>query len=428
VARPAKDEVTTAWTAPPAAPARQRLALIGVFAAWVAAGCAIYAAQDRGSDLVPLIIAARLAWRGLDTALYARSAESLRVDDPAWLEEAAAIGYDGLLYPFMYPPLVAHALAPLAPLDFTTLRAVAAVLEVAALAAAIGLAAWQWNRDWLRPWPLFLIFLGLALSVPVYTGSAAMNVQPLVVLIAVVAMVASQRDRPALAGIALALAALVKITPAALVLYWLASKRHAAAAWFAGAFAGLMATGVAVAGVDAHLRFFESLVALTRSFVPIPWNQGLPVLLYSFGAELVGVETMRLVAVPQWISLANAVAAIGALGAVVFGARRHRDTPVADAAGMAAALLIVTMTSTVAWSHYYAFLAIPVLIWGGIVRSGSVRCALPVVAAVLVSVPFMLAGRWLAEITGARFLFASELAAAALLLAGLLGARRARSA
>lgn len=399
-------------------------ATLVVLAVWAVFACILYAGQARGGDLAPLAIGARLVARGLDALLYARALDGLYVGDAAWAAEAAHLGYDGAIFPYLYPPLVAHLLVPVAGIDFIWLRCGAIVADVAAILAAVVLAAWCWNRAWLKPAPLLALLAGLSLSIPFVAGAIATNVQGAVILLIVVAMAASQRGRPALAGLALAAAAFVKILPGVIALYWLAAGRRDCAGWFAGGLASLAAISVAVAGVDANLAYLANLRELANTLVPVWSNKGLPGLLYGLGADLDTTDTFRLVAIPTWISAATLAAMLGGLALVLRGARRFRSSGIADAAGMAAAFLVVTMASSIAWSHYYRFLAIAVVVWAGLGASGTRRWALPTGVAVLTSIFFKIAAEWLAGHGLPAWMIGGDLVAGLLLLAGLLLGRR----
>ena len=310
----------------PLLPRSERQGLFVFLAIWFVFGCAVYAAKTTGCDLLPLILAARLVARGLDSSLYARSADGLYVDDPGWLADAAALGYDGIVFPFLYPPLVAYALFPFAHIDFAWLRIAAAAIEVGAIGAAVVLTAWQWNRDWLRPVPMLLLLFGLGLTIPFIAGAVALNVQTLVIFLIVVAMIACQRDRPALAGIALALAAGIKILPGVIAIYWLASRRYDCVAWFAAGLATFVAASLVVGGVALNLDYLANAKELSNTLVPLWSNKGLPVLLYGLaGGAIDRVETFRMVHLEQWISITNLIVLMGGLAFILSAARRYRD-------------------------------------------------------------------------------------------------------
>ncbi len=404
--------------------ADQRRGAIVVFAIWYVFACFFSLSLAAGGDLAPLVIGARFAAEGHDALLYVRSLGYLTVDHAAWTAEAERIRYTGTIYPYLYPPLVAHLFVPLAHINFWVLVIVSAVAETTAIAAALVLAAWHWNRAWLRPATLLMLLGGVSFSIAFISGALATNVQGGVILLTVLAMVWSQRGRPLLAGCALGIAAFVKILPGVVAIYWLLSGRRDSAAWFAAVLAGLGLLSIAVCGLEPNIAYVENFRDLSNSLVPIWSNKGLPNLLYGLGNTIDISDTFRLVAIPSWVSTVNLIAMLAGLAFVLRDARRFRDMPRADAAGMAAVLLIVTITSPIAWTHYYRFLVIAVLIWGGLRSGGTSRWLLPVLAAVLTSVFY----RWASELLASHglpdWLVGGELIAGLAVLAGLMIARR----
>jgi hypothetical protein len=249
------------------------------------------------------------------------------------------------------------------------------------------------------------------------------NVQPFVILAVVIAMIASQRGRPALAGLILALATAVKILPGVLAIYWLFSRRRDCFAWFVAGMIVFASASLVLAGVGPNIAFLKNVHALSGVLVPSWFNEGLPTFLYGFVGEIDLGASLRLVPVPAWISAMTCAATLGGLAVILLGARRARDLPAADAAGMAASFLLVTIASPMAWTEYYVFLAVPAVIWGGL-TAGRAGWILPVAVAVLASFVAKLALEALVRIGAPRFLVESELIAAVALLIGLWAARR----
>jgi hypothetical protein len=395
--------------------------IIAVIASVVAS--LLYAMKVKGGDLAPLVIAARLMLRGGPTGLFARGGDALLVDDPAWIAEAADIGYAGILFPFVYPPLVAYAFMPLAQIDFPLLCRLAIPVFVAALGAIVFLSVRQWAPVWMQPRPLLALLFGLLVSFPFLAGADALNIQVFIVLLVVIAMAASQNARPRVAGLALAAAAFVKLVPGVVAIYWLFARRYDCVGWFAAAWVVLVAANVAVCGVPASLEYFENLRELSSALVPILTNKGIPNLLFGLATPLDRVETYNIVPLPTWIALANSIVLIVALGLVLRGARHYRHDRAFDAAGMSAAFLVATMASSMAWSHVYIFLVVAVVIWGGMQRDAAMQWALPLVVWALASVFFKLATEWLSLRGTPEWLVGGELLAGVVLVAGIVWTR-----
>jgi hypothetical protein len=409
-----------------------------VWGIWFVIACAIFATKAKGGDLAPLVIAGRLVVHGLAGDLYASVQGALLVHNANWTSEALQIGYSGRIFPFIYPPLVAYAYAPLAAFDFRPLLVIAIPLHVGAIAAIVHLALRQWCRRWLRPLPLLMMLFGLLFAFPFVAAADALNIQVFVDLLVVAAMAAGQNGRPRLAGSALALAAFVKLLPCVIVLYWIATRRYKCVAWFAATGAALVLGSVAVAGYAANLAYLDSLHRLLGELVPIVTNKGLPNLLYGLVAPLDRIETFVALPLPRWISIVNLIALVAGLAWVLHDARKFRpyspeeppphrqDIPVkaCDGAGMAAAFMIATMTSSMAWSHHYIFLPVMMAIWGGLESRGVASWAVPLATWIFSSVAYKVGAEWLAYHGGPDCFVGGELVAGALITGAMLLRRR----
>lgn len=135
---------------------------------------------------------------------------------------------------YFYPPpflLISAVLAPLRG-DFHAQRALWFGLNGILLAVAFFVAAREAGGPrWHRPLLLAPLFFA---SLPVLSVLQVGNAQAAVVVVAVLAMVAFERDRPALGGLGLALATMAKVSPGILGVVLIMQRRWRALAWTAG--------------------------------------------------------------------------------------------------------------------------------------------------------------------------------------------------
>jgi hypothetical protein len=265
----------------------------------------------------------------------------------------------------------------------------------------------------------------VVLSWPLATQIMSLNLQPLVLLAIVVAVAASQGGRSALAGGALAVAAAVKLTPALLILYWIATRRFACVAWFLGAGAVLLALGVAVAGLDLHVEWIARLQDLGGSIVPTKHNRSLAGLLYGFAYGLEDTDGgLPLHPMPGWIKAASAILAVAGAAWCLLDASKARRRPAADAAGQIALLLVAMMAAPLAWDHYFTVLAVAGVVWFRLSGATLPAQALMIVLGVAVSQPVAVAAAVAAPEAWRAWLTGFESFAALALIALLLTARR----
>lgn len=147
---------------------------------------------------------------------------------------------------FCYPPMFAVMLVPLSCLKYVTASRVWVGLSLFFMAHSV----WMLYRIGLqRRIPagfLAPIVIVLALRAPSFQGDlAGSNCNILIMWLVVLCLAAALAGRDVLAGVLLALAAMPKITPAPLVLYFLFARRWRAAAAFA--LTGLLAFAITAA-------------------------------------------------------------------------------------------------------------------------------------------------------------------------------------
>lgn len=156
---------------------------------------------------------------------------------------------------FAYPPPFLLAMLPVAVLegDFAAQRALWFGLN--GLFFAVGLwavARWVGGPQAHRLLLLSPLFMG---SLPVLAAAQVGNFQASVVMLAVLGMVALEKDRPALGGAMLAFAILSKLSPGVLGIALLAQRRWRDALWTAGFGVIFLVASVLAFGVNPLVSF-----------------------------------------------------------------------------------------------------------------------------------------------------------------------------
>ena len=252
----------------------------------------------------------------------------------------------GLRLPFTYPPIAAIVLAPLALLPMTAAGTVLTVGSVALAAVVLGAflrrlsgpaAGSLWTAGWLLPPALLLE--------PVRSTLAYGQID--IVLMALVTLDCLTADPRWPRGALTGLAAAVKLTPAAFVLFFLLRRDYRAAAWAGVAFAAATAAGFALAGPDSA-RYWTAIVFQTGRIggPATPANQCIQAVLARAGLDphtLPGTAgwllLSALVLVAAWRGMRSALAA--------------RQVCLALSLNAFAALLV----SPVSWSHHWVWCA-----------------------------------------------------------------------
>ncbi|GAA1275481.1 glycosyltransferase 87 family protein [Saccharothrix xinjiangensis] len=263
--------------------------------------------------------------------------------------------------PFTYPPFAALAFLPISSLPWLAARVLWQVLSLVCLwwlvRTALGLLASRAGQPYDATWSRrALLWTGLALwCEPVRKTLDFGQINLVLVAGTFAAMVAT---RQAVAGLGVGVAAGLKLTPAISGLYFLVTRRFAAAAWSVAGFALTVALGFVASAGDSWRYWFELLGAADRvGPVGSAINQSLRgALSRTFGHD-VGTSW-------PWL-LAVAVSAV-LTGFALRAAVRAGDT----LAAVVAVQLFGLLLSPISWSHHWLWV-IPLVLW--LVHGGSRR-------------------------------------------------------
>ncbi|MDF2231538.1 glycosyltransferase 87 family protein [Albimonas sp. CAU 1670] len=325
-------------------------------------------------DFASLHLAARFVALGRPEMIYAFPAAEMYLGPPeAWAALAAAEGLDpGLsIFPYVYPPLWANLCAPLATaLGLPGFMLLGAVVNLAALAAG-ALLSISLFRPAAPPAAVAAVaLLGLTLLAPLTTSLMHNQPQMLVAGLTVLAIERAARGRgrgaALLAGGALALAASIKLAPAAVGLWWIARRRWGALGAAAGVGAALFALNLALGGLAQTQAWLEMLGQMSRNVFVSTGNGGLEIVLHLLSGPAAPPVQPR----PGWIQAAT-LGALAAMLAMTVALCRPAGPADADAsarvegAGALAVLLAATICGPVMWQSYLLapLLCLPALAW-----------------------------------------------------------------
>jgi hypothetical protein len=229
---------------------------------------------------------------------------------------------------FPYPALSAFAFVPFALLSrglsealFTTLCMVAALATLRVLAV----------RDW-RLYGLVMLWS------PVVAGWQTANLTLLLVL--GIALIWRHRDRPAVAGLLVALIVSLKPFTWPIALWLLGTRRYRAAAWALAAGIALNAATWELLGVGAIGRYLKLSSAVTHALQRDGY--GVIALAMHFGASQAAGAALA-----AGLSICLAIACL-------LAARGGRER---DALTLAIGLMLAA--SPLVWNHYLALLIVP---------------------------------------------------------------------
>lgn len=322
--------------------------------------------EPASNDLRSVWLAGQFFPSGDVGAVYATSGGVFSMTPPdIWIETLQADGATAV-YPFVYPPLWAWAASALP--SFEEFARAMTILNPCLIILSALLAMRITQPSLSRPL-FFAIGLALASTSLVFLLPLSEN-QPhiLVVFLTILAVERARFGSPVVAGLALALAASLKLYPALFALFWLASGARRPVVFFAlfGGALGLLS--IAVAGWPMHAAFLSEVSAISNTVLMLRSNLSLE--------SLVGLLTLD----PQTLSFADTSATGGTtnwkytekpsnwgwsialqVAAIVALAALAWRTKIADPLFWPLAFLVVAWLSPLSWMYYYmpAFLFLP---------------------------------------------------------------------
>lgn len=383
-------------------------------------------------DLTALYFAAEFFASGQTDMVYLPGPEVFVVDPPeAWTALARAEGRaDAQLTPYLYPPLWAALLAPIA-------ARVSAIgfFNAMILVNLASIAGMIWvSYRFARPKRLgFGLWAALSVALVATSGVGEMGLwlgQPQIVVsfVTLLSAYALARGRDLGAGAALGLAAAMKLTPAILVILFVMERRWRALGAFAVTGAAFGLASIAIAGWPLHRAFLHKLAEVEAQVLISRIVAGIEMFLYQIGAMIDGsavwrIDTPWMVPEPGWIGwVVRAVLGVGLW--LTWATTRRLPKRRRIWTRFFALLLVTLVTNPLAWIHY---LILPLLLLPGLVTLMPARRAYAVIAAVgaAMSLPVFL---WLSDQTWLGFVQAGVPLGVALGLFALLMSRGGRAA
>jgi alpha-1,2-mannosyltransferase len=280
----------------------------------------------------------------------------------AWLSGGNLYGHlplttAGVRLPFNYPPLAAVLLSPLAFLPMAAASAVLSLVTIVLLAAVLRLlvrcltgvpsGSW-WAVAWLLPPALFLEPVRNTLSY------GQINVV-LMAMVSLDCLTGRPRwPRGALVGIAAA----VKLTPAAFVLFFLLRRDYRAAGTAAVSFAAAAGAGFVLAWSDS-VRYWTGVIFQIGRLGNSAYaaNQSIQAVMIRAGAD-----PRTLAGTAAWLALSALTVAVAGRG------MRHAFAAGEDAWALALNAFAALLISPISWSHHWvwcvpAILTLAVIGW-----------------------------------------------------------------
>lgn len=289
---------------------------------------------------------------------------------------------------FVNLPLVALAFTPLVVLGRTGAQAAFTVIGVAAVVAAAAITIRELRAAGASRYAIVAL---LALNGPLMYSIRLGNVSHVLLPVLALAFIWLARGREALAGIAFAVLTLNKLPFLLFLVYLVLRRRWIAAAAFGASVAAAVLASLSLFGAGLHEEWIGSVIGPFARWPIGAYNvQSISGLLAHY---LMPGHLTDWVPLPPTLSFTVAryaiLLAIGSLVAVTLargGAPRHARELFLE---LHIVLMVALLASPLTWTHYYAFVVVPLAGLFAECSRGRER-GIVALAAILVSLPVVL--------------------------------------
>ncbi len=338
---------------------------------FVLLGCASFW-RAQGDDLASSYVGCRVLASPESSSLYSYDPVNfagISEADTVWPALAASGGYGGWLHPYVQTPLWAWLLQPLClHLQWPFFKHIFLFLALASVAGSIYLVGRFWTPRLLHPAALFLLLGAVSLSEPYVFAMQLVQTHALLLLLTIAGLILAERNSPFAAGLSLACATAVKVTPAVVLVYWLAHRRWRAVLSLLVWSAFLLGFTRVVVGATVFHQFSANMHRLSGVLLVAENNQSLAAwYMGRFFApdEVFDVNTFPLPTILRFASTALM------LGFATLGGyldyRRTSNSPEQNRAesvppfGAGLTLIAMTVFAPIAWTHYFLVLVLPIM-------------------------------------------------------------------
>jgi len=305
-------------------------------------------------DLSALYMAGHLYGTGQIDLIYASPPGFFVVSPPEWAHLLPALGLaDQNVLAFVYPPIWAAIASPLSAFGHQVFFQTFAVVEIAALGGSV-LIAWRLCRNFAIPlWAWILLSLALmATSLILFTAMTHLQPQIIVVFLILLAFERYDAGKSGTAGALLALAAVMKLSPAGLVLIFLLDRNWRALAVFSMICAAFALASVAIAGLDLHRDFLHSTALASEGVFVTTINYSFETLLHGAFGNVEFARHLYTVADTAYIPLfSKAVLAVAMIWMIL------RTSQLPETQRLVARLfltsLLISLFGPLSWAHYF---------------------------------------------------------------------------
>ena len=319
-----------------------------------------------GDDLVSSYIAGSIIGTDDETHLYSHDTEFFHIlDDPLLEGIARGSGFNGFPHPYVQTPLWAVILRPLCGMvRFPAFSFIFLLLNLSAVIGMVLLTAEMWAPRFRRPLWLAGCLVVFFFMEPLRYTVFLNQTHPIFLFLAMLAVYLVSKGHDIPAGLVLALAAAVKLTPALLAVYWLFTRRYKATLSFVLWSALLAGLTALAAGMETSLAYVSELKRLSSILLTAYNNQSLAAFMNDLTGRIgTDLFSWRIYTLSLHARILSAGSTLLVIALLTRARDRFRNVPVEfEGLAISAVLIAMTVFTPIAWSHYFIVLIIPLMV------------------------------------------------------------------
>ena len=318
-------------------------------------------------DLYATWLAGHFWAEGAFDQIYPTATETFIMQPPDdWTGYLASRGYEGPVYPFIYPPIWAWLASFVTPyVPFEVISNSADWINPMLLSGIV-LLAWRISGTEVSLTVFFLVAMMIAMFT--FIGSIALMQNQPQILVAFLLLLAIERTKsgaPIVGGAVLGVAAAMKLYPLFFIAIWLVQREYRAVVAFL-VFGGVLGVlSLAVGGWPLHAEFLSHISTISNSvlFTPINYNLDTSISQLFFADQMQQIEEAYLgtrdnpdipvgwtvMSKPVWWQVLSKALLVAALTLVLFIGYRYPGDPLI----WPVAMIAFSMVGPLSWSYHY---------------------------------------------------------------------------
>jgi Glycosyltransferase family 87 len=320
-----------------------------------------------GDDFSSSYIASRLLSKNLNEYLYILHPKTYHlVENTVWLQTAKESGVDAFLHPYVQIPLLAWMIQPLANnLPYMTINRIFILLNLMSICGILVISGALWYPILLTPKRFFIALLLLSITTPIVYSIFLNQTHPIIIFFVLLAVYFERNHKTVSSGVMLAISTIIKLIPGMIAVYWFFTGRLKNSLAFFFSMICLFIFNIIFIGVPTLVDFLL-LVRRISGITLVSYNNqsilGSILSIHSDPKEIFNWTMYPVSALEKGINYF--VMGFGVL-AIIYLRRKIKDPywdSLADGMGWTAILILATIFSTIAWTHYFIILLFPILL------------------------------------------------------------------